>query len=193
MTANQASIYGMTPRSGEDEHGDGNFQIEFCNPGVLWDQWVGCENVLFWSDLSQANLIDGSFTTATDSIVANLAPTQVSLYFPAARIGKGNYIFAMYFNSDLIPYPRGNMFAISSVYSTDASGDPNISPEGISIMENYLIDVKIDDGYGFSGKVMTHNGNDFNSISEVCASLVPPYPYNTTTPDRVACHVLIYW
>src|SRR4051812_26928952 len=54
-----AAKFGMVARSGAVGHGDGNGLLEGCAANSIN---AGCETLLFWRDLSFANLIDGTFT-----------------------------------------------------------------------------------------------------------------------------------
>jgi hypothetical protein len=111
---------------------------------------------MFWVDLSTAKLLDGNFTVAQAYMLAippSVSASDVPKYFPAARIGKGNYVFVWSggWGSD-----GKNYFGLSAVLSMDLTSDgtPN-SNVTITPMEAYNIDSKIDDGLPQSGSVMT--------------------------------------
>ena len=65
IRAEKAEMYGFTTRSGAEGHGDGNGLLEGCAEGAMI---AGCETVLFWADLADAELIKGDYT-AVDDIV----------------------------------------------------------------------------------------------------------------------------
>jgi prepilin-type N-terminal cleavage/methylation domain-containing protein len=194
IQATEAAAFGFATRTGAAGHGDGNGLVQSCTTGVIFDNFAGCENLLFWRDLADARLISGDFSTASDALGANLTQAQTSLYFPEAKLGRGNRLIALYFNSATVMYPHGNILAISPVNSTNATGDFTLSPERITVYENFIIDSKIDDGYGYTGKVITHSGASFNTFSNLCANVVAPYQYYIDTwPNNLNCHVLFYW
>ena len=100
LTSRLATQFGMMARSGAVGHGDGNGMIEHCfSDEGLGMFRLGCEGTLFWKDLSFANLIDGSFSAATDSPVTNLTPNN-QRYLPDAKLGKGNFILVFYVPGD---------------------------------------------------------------------------------------------
>ncbi len=65
IRADKAAMYGFTARSGEAGHGDGNGLLEGCDEGEMV---AGCETVLFWADLSDAELIRGDYEAVDDII-----------------------------------------------------------------------------------------------------------------------------
>ena len=69
VESSKAASLGFTARAGGVGHGDGNGIIDDCNGDNLIsiNPSLGCELVLFWSDLSKAQMIENQFTRATDS------------------------------------------------------------------------------------------------------------------------------
>ncbi|MFN7094242.1 MAG: prepilin-type N-terminal cleavage/methylation domain-containing protein [Burkholderiales bacterium] len=121
-------------------HGDGNFLIE----GGAADSTLAVgETVLFWSDLSTANLVDSSFN-GTDTATAITAGT-VSQTLPSAKLGRGNH-FTVFSVAGL------NYYQIAGVTATDATGAYTLT-NSITPTEAYNIDTKLDDGLATTGIV----------------------------------------
>jgi len=108
---------------------------------------------MFWVDLSQASLIEGSFTQASYSnpsgIISN---AQMPAYFPAAKIGNGNY-FYVWESESASGGNSTNYFGLSSVNSIASNKISPAANPGLSIQQAYSIDNKIDDGLPQSGRV----------------------------------------
>lgn len=157
-----ASQYGFQARGQYAGEGDGNGVIE----GIVFNGLGGNtgtvegagETVVFWEDLSKAGLIDGGFNTGLEtSIVSLVSGPGVGLYFPPAKIGEGNYIYA--YSGGISPNGGGvnansqNYFELASVSGT-ASGGEIVASSGLTVAQAQNIDIKVDDGLPQSGKVM---------------------------------------
>jgi prepilin-type N-terminal cleavage/methylation domain-containing protein len=155
INAAAATAYGFSPRGPYSGMGDGNGILE----GVLANypnssggtvQLAG-ETAMFWVDLSAANLIPDSFSTASASTPSATAVTLTSSpnlfnYFPRAKIGGGNFITVYSLNSQ-------NYYAISAITSISALGAVTSTP-GLTPRQAYYIDAKIDDGLPKNGNVL---------------------------------------
>ena len=122
----------------------------------------GGETGVFWVDLSQANLIDGGFTAGAANILgpsAAVTANQVQNYFPAAKLGGGNYFYVWsggwneLRSNNVLDGDGINYFGLSAVIGSNAIGFP-ISNTSIPPIQAFNIDTKIDDGLPQSGKVM---------------------------------------
>ena len=141
LLSTSAANFGMTVRTGAAGHGDGNSLVEGCSAGAIV---FGCETALIWVDLSFANLIDGSFTTATDALTQVAAGSQTS-YFPSGKVGRGNY-FTVYSSGGL------NHYEVTGVTSTSAAGVYTLTT-ALTPTESFNMDNKIDDGAPGTGVV----------------------------------------
>ena len=158
MNAASATTFGFSARGASPGMGDGNGVIEG-SVGGNGDGFIqGGETLAFWTDLSvgcvtstgcaaplNINLVDGSFSTATPAAAApSIAATALSSYFPAAKLGRGNYVYVYSTNGT-------NYFGISDLTST-ASG---VMTSGVSMtaQQAYNIDKKVDDGFPTTGSV----------------------------------------
>jgi len=155
-----ASQYGFQARGSLPGEGDGNGVIEGVyqniggNNGL--DEMIG-ETVMFWVDLSTAQLIDGGFNTASPQVFTESSSTPINAFFPQAKIGVGNYLYAWsgginsYTTSD-----ERNYFGLSAISSfcqdCEAASSFN-SAAGLTVAQAYNIDKKIDDGLPQSGRV----------------------------------------
>jgi prepilin-type N-terminal cleavage/methylation domain-containing protein len=163
ITQDQAAALGFQPtsRPGGSNIMHGNDILE--SGGFPAGNYLGSEELLFWQDLSSAQLIDGSFTSATDSIPANLTPEQIPLYSPAATIGNGTYWGATssygmsaYEILGITPMPLYNFFYLGRIAFVIGSMPDTIA--GLSSSQAYDIDVKLDDGMPTTGTVLAGNG-----------------------------------
>jgi len=137
--------------------GDGNGLLEF---GLSAAQG---EVLAFWRHLSDANLINGSFGSAGNSLLTSSGlptnnVTNVSQSLPPAKIGQGAYwvAFAGIDTTPGVPSDRGsNYFELLQVQSLQntpgyyATGSGALSP-----IQAYNIDTKLDDGMPNTGRVV---------------------------------------
>ena len=146
-----ASAFGFVQRGQYAGEGDGNGLIEGISANAAASsnglyQGVG-ETAMFWVDLSQANLIEGQFNTASPFNYTGINTTAMASYFPAAKLGNGNYIYVYNNNGS-------NYYQISAVNFLFLGIDP-VAYTAISVAQAYNIDNKIDDGLPLSGNVTT--------------------------------------
>jgi prepilin-type N-terminal cleavage/methylation domain-containing protein len=170
MNAVTATQFGFVARGSQLGQGDGNGIIEGnawftggSNGGTLE---CGGETTVFWVDLSQANLIDGGFNSASETLCQNTSLTStpsVSQFFPGARIGRGNYIYV--WSGGPLTGNGTNYFGLSVVQGMGGGGSM-ASLVGLTVYEAYSIDKKMDDGLPQSGNVTATyvEGNDLNSV-----------------------------
>jgi prepilin-type N-terminal cleavage/methylation domain-containing protein len=124
--------------------GDGNGLI---NDGENTNLAQG-ECILLWRQLSDANLIDGTYGF---NLGAQGYPSSyhVDQYYPAAKLGRGNYITAGS-NSSTNFWAIAGLTSISLPYFTGAA---EITP-----LEAVNIDQKVDDGLPNTGLVQARSG-----------------------------------
>ena len=131
---------------------DGNGLIDGWAVGYTLAQLAG-ETGLFWSDLSTAGFLDtqipNSGGTPFACIISNSASgTQIGEYFPAAKIGYGNYV-------DVYEINGSNWYNISAITSIGGSWISAATPT-IPVTQAYNIDKKIDDGLPTTGTVIAN-------------------------------------
>jgi len=156
LNASAASQFGFIARGTGQGEGDGNGVIEGAVSGGLSNLGnAECdgETTVFWVDLSQMNLIDSTFNTATETSCQNMTLTSspgINQYFPQAKIGRGNYIDVWSGG------PSGgngtNYFGLSAIQSLGGGGSMS-AISGLTVQEAYSIDQKMDDGMPQSGNV----------------------------------------
>ena len=85
LPANQAAALGFATRTGAYGDGDGNGYVNGkYGASVAQLPTLGGETVFFWTDLSAAKMIEGSFTySADDGVTAT--PKQIGLYLSAGQ------------------------------------------------------------------------------------------------------------
>lgn len=141
---------------------DGNGMIDGYYSGSYIIEYG--EATLFWSDLSQAHLMDatvsGSYISGSPpcgGFTANLTTTPGSNYigafFPPAKIGNGNFVY-VYDGAHPVDSCCGglNWFGVAAMTTVLANGGTVANP-AITVMQAYNIDNKIDDGLPTSGNV----------------------------------------
>jgi prepilin-type N-terminal cleavage/methylation domain-containing protein len=152
LTNTQAAAYGFFARTGGPADGDRNGFVEACQRGIIAQ--LKCETNFFWTDLTAANLIEGSFTVSNDGGVGCPYSTdaQYASLYPRSMLHNENFV-VLYgdVNYNAVPIPQ-NTFQIvkfsyydaTCVVKTDGAMTPN---------EAYAIDNKIDDGLPMTGSV----------------------------------------
>lgn len=157
-----AAAYGFTPRAGTMGRGDGNGLIE----DLLAAETFGPEEAMFWNDMSVAGLIDGSLQGTLNQDTGGLitvSPIQISTTFPAAAIGRSNYVTV-----SAIPSPRNgsgfNYWMVAQIYEIGSGSYLNGSI--MTPMEAYNIDIKMDDGMPNTGLVHSCSGSPAQGFSE---------------------------
>jgi prepilin-type N-terminal cleavage/methylation domain-containing protein len=152
-----ATQYGFVARGAAQGQGEGNGLIE--GPDQNGMTHGGGETDLFYVDLSTAGLMDGGFNTATATIAfADITGTTLNKWFPAARIGRGNYVYVWSGGYNEIWNDTGgdgkNYFGISAVSKIQGTSTGGLfSSPALTVQEAYNIDKKIDDGLPQSGNV----------------------------------------
>lgn len=143
--------------SGAAGNGDGNGLIE---GGALASQLAQGETLMFWHHLSAANLIEaqlGAELTTTGTVAADTSAADVSRYVPQARLARGNY-----FN---VAASSGINYYVLSAYGTvpiSAAGVYTFRA-GLTPIESYNIDAKVDDGMPNLGVVQAR-GTDVSAF-----------------------------
>jgi prepilin-type N-terminal cleavage/methylation domain-containing protein len=138
--------------------GDGNGILQGYNWAAHASSCGWCvgagELVVFWDDISYANgmkinLIEGSFPPPQGRVDGNpdfyVVATAFGLYYPAAKIGGGNYVYVYSYNNI-------NYFGVSVVSAIANWGIT--STLGLSVNQAYNLDKKVDDGLPQSGHVI---------------------------------------
>ncbi len=164
MLPSTAAALGLFARTGAVGNGNGDGYVTgIPAPGAAWTIifMLGGENVLFWTDLSVAGMIDGGFNDNSDAYVIATTDTQYAAEMPRAKIGNGNYVFVngVYYD------PNGNLvsangFQIINIAHITAAplgltaGGVVYINVGLTPLESFTIDQKIDDGLPLSGNVI---------------------------------------
>ena len=166
MTAADATRFGFQARGAYAGQGDGNGILQGVSANAASSNWGALESagetVMFWRDLSDVRLLDGSFTTASNTVVpsADIVPsgsgvTGLAAYFPAAKIGNGNYVYAWSGGGGLIIPSKldgTNYFGISAITRVPTGGFIESNP-GMTVQQAYDIDKKADDGLPQGGNI----------------------------------------
>ena len=190
-----ATQMGLTPRGPYAGQGDGNGTLQGNSANIAsganwgWVDGAG-ETVMFWVDLTTANglnlnLIDGSFSAASPITNVNVAASQLSSYFPAAKIGGGNYFYIWSYNNNS-QTGSPNYFGLSAVSAVSGAGgclECIDSSPGLTVKQAYDIDKKIDDGLPKTGRVIARfvDGSD-------TYGMYTPWAPNAGTSSSSTCY-----
>jgi len=192
ISATAAAQFGFAARGTQKGQGDGNGMIEgnYTSSAAGNEQSAG-ETVMFWVDLSSAvagNLIDGGFNTASSTVQpsADVTGTNINLWYPQAKIGRGNYVYVYdtyYYSSGFVSLGV-NYFGLSAVNNIAASSNFGkvSSTANIPVAQAYAIDKKVDDGMPQSGNVVAWYLNSdqvWTDGTNMCCTLNEPLPTTT--------------
>lgn len=188
LTAASATSFGIDAGvgfTGAAGIGDGNGLIEGSG-GSGATKFIG-EPAMFWLEMSQANLVDGSFVPAANITNAGVttvtsSTVPVSTYLPLAKVGRGNYITVGSANGI-------NYYAIAGITSISAAG-VYVATNNMNAQESYNIDKKTDDGIPTTGSVFAldaattalNAAGGFTTGSLVYTSATAGCVNNATTP-----------
>lgn len=151
--------------------GDGNGLVEGGTAGATL--LLG-ETVMFWLELSQAGLIDGSYgstMTTGAAIVAATTVAGVNAFVPPTKLGRGNSITTAEV-SGINYYVIGGFTTIPATGVYDATGK---NTNNLNAIESYAMDKKVDDGLPQSGSVQ---------VMDITAGFAP----GTTNTTVAACN-----
>ena len=162
ITSGAVTRFGLTTRTGAVGHGDGNGLLAGCAANATI---AGCETVLFWRDLNQMNLLDGSFITATDIAAVTTTPDATKLILPEAKIGRGNLV-SVYAFLGFNYYQIGSVTALTAGAPTAAA---SLTPQ-----ESFNLDVKMDDGRPATGGTRAAAPGATYNITLDNAGAIPP-------------------
>lgn len=198
MIPSTAAALGFFTRSGATGDGDGSGIVSGSLCGVYPQHTtadtVGGETVLFWTDLSAAGLIDAGLNDSSDTCMTVTTDAAFAAELPRAKIGNGNFVYVNGVYSDQYGNSTNNngfqIFRLKDI-GTFGVGLADINA-GITPLEAYNIDQKIDDGRPLSGKVLAMIPDSTGSQSPglvilttgltLCVTGAVPYTYNVGTP-----------
>jgi prepilin-type N-terminal cleavage/methylation domain-containing protein len=157
-----ASAFGFATRGLFAGEGDGNGVIEGISANAPSSNFGYCisggETAMVFVDLSVAGLIEGGFSTASPTVNNSPSGASLTAYFPAAKLGGGNYISVWSGGWKMlvtgIDSDGQNYFGIQPITGI-AGCFPSSSAGNIPVQWAYTIDMKIDDGLPQSGRVTT--------------------------------------
>jgi prepilin-type N-terminal cleavage/methylation domain-containing protein len=201
IPAGPATQFGFASRGSYAGEGDGNGVVEGITANAASSQSGFAEGtgetVLFWADLSQVNLIAGSFTnaSATNVVTYPINPTpacghclSIPELLPQAKIQSSAYVY-VYEASTESADPSVwsgmgvNYFGVSVARGIDPiNGNTLASYPAFTVQQAYAVDQKIDDGFPQSGNVIA-----VYLSSDPAWSNAPTGPFATTlTPITTA-------
>ena len=159
LNATTASGFGLLTMAGTTGRGDGNGLID----GTVTSPSAWCQECgVFWVHLSQANLIDGSFSSTAAQLDAAtpvaVPAASVSNIFPLAKIGRGNYIAAGSAGGL-------NYYLITGILSAVVTTGNIIANGNLTPIEAYNMDTKLDDGMPILGIVQAKGAATATSAS----------------------------
>ena len=151
ITAPQATAFGLfaeTTAPGTTGHQDGNGVIEGGSSGAVVA--LG-ETLDFWRHLSDANLIDGQFGVTGNSAIGAggavaTAVTAPQFSLPPTKTTPNNF-FTVYSVAGL------NYLQIAPISGFSTAGVYTVSSVGLTPIQAYNMDIKLDDGLPWTGIV----------------------------------------
>ena len=170
MAGAKATILGLTTRSGAIGQGDGNGLVEALPANPMY---LGHETALFWRDLNQMNLVEGSFDAATNALPTLATPDAVKTYLPEAKIKRGNLI-TVFASTGRNYYQITGVTAVTAgLYTLTAV----LSPQ-----EAMNLDQKLDDGRPLTGLARAaYSTAAVNAISAKNAAIATTYAAASVT------------
>jgi len=144
ISSSKATTLGLTTRTGVAGRGDGNGLIQSAATTGASSMYLGYETGLFWRDLNQMSMVDGTYDQATDAFpTAALTVDTVKTWMPEAKLKHGNMITV---------YSTGgkNYYEISGITSVAVTGIYTFKPS-LTPQEAMGIDQKMDDGRPLTG------------------------------------------
>ncbi len=154
-----ASAFGLfTLTAGSSGEGDGNGLIE---GGASASTAPSGETLVFWRHLSDANLVDGALGTNGNGAITALTglltttSNSISTSLPPSKIRPQQY-FIVYADSGF------NYFQLYPVTQISNAGVYTSGQIGITPVQAYNIDVKIDDGTPNGGSVLARQTSPVN-------------------------------
>lgn len=202
-----ASGFGFSVRGTLLGQGDGNELIEgnckyngstttYCSGTYSLSDFQGAgETGLFWVDLSKANLIDGTFSTAVccnwaygGTSISSYSTPSIQAFIPSAKIGNGFSIVVgngkKLGGNSSSKFNANNFFILSQdvhIYQAEEGG----GVPALSVRDSYSIDKKIDDGIPQTGNVIAafwaNSAPFFAYMRWVGASSTTATPPSSTT------------
>ena len=136
--------------------GDGDQALEACGSYINTSgaESFGCEVAFFWTDLSAAHLIEGNYASALDAMT-EVPEGEQSSYFPPAALGNGNYLAVFHARAGLAGWSciyTGTCLVLRQINRVFAGGNYSVDDRGITPVQAYNIDNKMDDGTPNTGK-----------------------------------------
>jgi len=173
LSADRASAYGFISRAGTKGRGNGDYIIT-AGASSIYDAFyhVGGETVMFWRDLSDANLISDVLKAGSDLLLpAETSREIVKTYLPKTKISSNAHIFVNTGYHGNAMGPLRNKLYIFSLSIGDIDEDQNLNAESIiSPGISYAIDSKLDDGRPREGFVVAsdHITGFFVAANDKC-------------------------
>lgn len=196
ILASEAASYGFVARSGARGHGDNNGIIERCIHYTTAAMSLGCEQVLLWSDLSNANLISGNFPLAADTEIFATNANELKKYFPTPIMLNDTQIMVA---ADQNLHNWFGIVKFNSVNGTSGASGSNLA---VPINIAYPIDLKMDNANPLSGIVQVKSLDAgayalfgpailSNSAPTSCVNPAGAYNLTGTASAGIYCHVLV--
>jgi hypothetical protein len=199
-----ASNFGFAGRGPYAAEGDGNGLIQGIIQNAAYNEQgnaFGGETLMFWVDLSWAQMIDAGLNSATSTGNYAMTSATVGNYLPTVKLGTSTYVYVTsggyVANSNGGSYgeiavnqagDNTNYFCVAVV--TGSGGGTGWNPwsaPGMTVMQAYNIDKKIDDGLPQSGGVMAFYGNNWSTpYTELWAAGTGAGASSSNAPTTVA-------
>jgi hypothetical protein len=138
------------------------------------------------------NMIDGSFTgylagntaSSCSGMTSSLTVQQFALFFPQAKLGGGNYVYVWSggcCNGSGTANNGVNYFGIMAITGAGNELFTNPNNPGLTVLQAYQIDKKMDDGLAMTGRVTATIGASASYFSPGAAADNSTTCFNTST------------
>ena len=176
LLSDRAIQFGMAARDGTAGQGDGNSVIEGCAEASTA---LGCENAVFWQDLTRAELISDAFVPATSVATGNNGPAVavgtaalMGGYVPTLPLRETAFVH-IYPQGGRNFYFLGAMSAAAGALGSGGAVTVNVTAAGLTGAEASQLDDKVDDGKPTSGVMQAVSALTVLAGATVDAGLTP--------------------
>ncbi len=174
LTQNSAAYFNLFTLSNVSTvgQGDGNGLIEG-GAATVTDP-VG-ETLVFWRHLSDANLVDGALGSVSNSLIVTTTGkvtgtvTTPSQSLPTSKL-TGQNLFIVYSASGI------NYFQLAPVSSITAAPAYTFGGTGVSPIQAFGMDTKLDDGQPNTGIVIARDTGATNGVNGLPSAATPSTP-----------------
>lgn len=177
VTGESSSVAGL---------GNGDGAVQSTDDGTSSCGTFNCvsgEATMFWSQLSQAGLINESITSTNPTAVTTVVSNSI---VPAAKGGSGSI--------SVNANGSANFYVIAAISGTAVGGVPPTINDALEQIEAFQIDTKMDDGIPGVGRVLSTTSNiagTYNANTDCATGTGSTSTYYTASTQAAQCQLSI--